>query len=759
MEEKNLEELLNSIELREGRGQRFSFVRDLYHKVESKLNGNPLLAGGLTGAVFEALNLIPPSSDMNHLQYFLEAFGAGWVNFYLNSKLEEELEDAPKSLPRKVWEFFWHHPIAITLAATSLNINRAYEGNFERFTSTIDLPHFYTWGRLFLYEYLFASVLIKSIRIGKKIFEPYFYLITAEDIFNRAYKNINPFRKKPFDHVKQQLEGAAKCLELSLNLKYNTTVAVDLTYCYLALDKIEDAWDTFNIMVEQIGREEQFKSASDRFFNWAGRLRSKVRCQQLEDKYEGENAETIIRLAKAFNTLLSGKLGTIDEILTEMIEDSPDVIEVYILRGKHYKGQGESEKVRRDFLKVADLLSKQQDSDKDLILLGHSSRPCWVYDNSILKYTLFRQKATQEEANMAIAVAEIFGDRVAMILDYLKEIGELFQLRVRGKFGNNLYESMPYLTPEERFRIVRQVALFLLDYQLTPPEVFKEHGAELADVLVPGKDPLFGPDYYGNRFRDVFIGELEKNVMVIPKTLKDRLINDGYKIGKIVAQLPKAPYWDANTKNTLLPIIVNPLPADFQRALMKIRGLDWISLTECGSDYLTPEQKAMIFHILRTGHEIPIPLFLRELNFGGAIRHLEFIGYRARDIYNMEDEEKLDNIGAMFYHIMRAPLYFHSVVGNGYVETSQRQPFINFADNLGILESQLRGNYGKDLNRYMEFKIQQAEEIKQMYSLSGRIRSADLEFWKSVAVNGIYISSGTAGVLFLLSKLGELISK
>ena len=151
-----------------------------------------------------------------------------------------------------------------------------------------------------------------------------------------------------------------------------------------------------------------------------------------------------------------------------------------------------------------------------------------------------------------------------------------------------------------------------------------------------------------------------------------------------------------------------------------------------------------------------------ELDHGGLVRHPEFVAYRARDAHYAKDEERLVEIGAMHYHLKRAPHYADSIVRHGFVETSQVPIFTNFANNLNQLESQFRDEYGEELGAFQEHRRQQAEEVRGMYGLGSQIRSADPEFWKSVALHGVYVSllaGASLGGAYLLTRLIERMSQ
>ena len=278
--------------------------------------------------------------------------------------------------------------------------------------------------------------------------------------------------------------------------------------------------------------------------------------------------------------------------------------------------------------------------ERDFKLLGESR-------NEVLKYAatkylsrllVFKRcdvadgaRLRNERATMT-HLHEAYGDRIVPSLAYVEHEGKAYHV-TKHTTGITLEQVLSSETHTERMASIVDAAALLARIHRHTPQGY----------TVPATDEY----YYHDRLHKTFCDELKKSGVAIPQSVYAALEGIATLVHDGLTDAPVGFYKDANPRNWLIHN-GKAVALDFEHNQLLPIQLDLVSLLEFGPSPANVFEKieAVEAYFASRGivDEQAQETFKQQYEFAALQRHLEFVGYRARD----------KEFGAALFHLTRA---------------------------------------------------------------------------------------------------------
>ena len=173
---------------------------------------------------------------------------------------------------------------------------------------------------------------------------------------------------------------------------------------------------------------------------------------------------------------------------------------------------------------------------------------------------------------------------------------------------------------------------------------------------------------FTNRVEDMFFNQFEAAGNKVDGSIKQDFLSNYWAVNNVLISAERTIYTDANWRNFVKSLADVISKIDFEKLRLWPAQGDLVNLLEFGI-FLTEEQKRALInqYIDETSslakRRIDRKDFFRVYEFAAFHRHLELVGYRAKDCAEVEDEKsREENLFAQAYHCSMAQQHLEGLV-------------------------------------------------------------------------------------------------
>jgi len=430
--------------------------------------------------------------------------------------------------------------------------------------------------------------------------------------------------------------------------------------------------------------------------------------------------------------------GVVDLNLRILLAEDPGNIEYHLLYAKLNQGLGLDKRVEFEFRTITQLVLEQPEN---FSVIGESRNEVMTYaaseflDRNIIFKRGKNQEQLQEEYEATAYFREKLGDRVASPLVFMEHedlfyfLSEhsgnetLYSLAIKGELTSDLVRSS--LESLALIQIEGENAMDVLGITNPIDESIyvNRFGEELSNQ---NEDESI---YFTHRIEDVFFGQLEDFYEFDDNDLKSRFLSGFGSLNEILVQADRTLYKDSNLRNWVVNRFGDLGAIDFEGLRLMPSQLELVNILEfvnCFSDNEIEEylRDYVQFTEDQTGREFDFDDFYMVYRTAAVQRHLELIGYRARDFSKSTD---MQNQREQVYHFNRAQAHLDYLREQGLI-----------AEDTVHLESLI-----EDLEIIKSTTVKDTEPTKQQNTIT---KAAEERNWRPLITAGVSMI-GLAGVV------------
>ncbi|MBS1267220.1 MAG: Protein TolB [Candidatus Woesearchaeota archaeon] len=348
-----------------------------------------------------------------------------------------------------------------------------------------------------------------------------------------------------------------------------------------------------------------------------------------------------------------------------LLSNNPENVEYHLLYANFCQGIGLNNRADFEFETITSMVLDDQEAFE---IIGESRNEVMTYAASeFLQKSLIFKRGTnaqqlQEEFNATTYFRERLGNRIANPLSFV-EHDDLFYFLSEHSGNETLYSlaMKGELTQDLTKQALETLALIQLDAQNITDEInisdpiYEIYYTRRNESKISNLGPS-GSEYFTNRIDDVFFGQLEDYYGFDDLSLKNKFLSVYEYINHSLVSAERALYKDSNLRNWVVNKSKELGAIDFEGLRLMPTQLELVNILEFVNCFNDDQVKEFLndyvgFVETESGKQFDFENFYLLYRQAAVQRHLELIGYRARDFSKSKD---MQNQSEQAYHFERA---------------------------------------------------------------------------------------------------------